>query len=271
MPRALKLRTFSRFKSKHWWDLYALPRGFNESFRGTYFWCHSQRQFMYAKQRPSLKYFTKVLLILFPKINGNLRPSGARLCETLPTGGAITFFHQDCWFLTTILLHQTIIYESISIIYAIKRLFTTYKSLFAALLSPKLWSSRKLLILPMIPSILESTTILSNTFSTIQCHLLPYSDRAPNSSHQGHHEHFVTAAPRPRRDGAAPLYFKNSKSKIFCSDLCSDILAMMTHFSDYFRVYFSMYLQQPWYLANFCGTLSTCFESELQTMLPWHW
>ena len=42
-------------------------------------------------QRPSLKYFTKVLLILFPKINSNLRPSGARLRETLPTGGAITF------------------------------------------------------------------------------------------------------------------------------------------------------------------------------------
>ena len=86
----------------------------------------------------------------------------------------------------------------------------------------------------MTPSILESTTILSNIFSTIQCHLLPYSDRAPNSSHQGHHEYFVTAAPRPRRDGAAPLYFKNSKSKMFCSDLSSDILAMMTHFSEYF-------------------------------------
>ena len=41
-------------------------------------------------QRPSLNYFTKVLLVLFPKTNSNLRPSRRPPTQILPTVGAIT-------------------------------------------------------------------------------------------------------------------------------------------------------------------------------------
>ena len=78
-------------------------------------------------QRPSSKYFTKVLLILFPKINSNLRPSRRPPTQIITNRWSNNIIHQDCWFLTTVLQHQIIIYESISKSTQIKRLFTTFK------------------------------------------------------------------------------------------------------------------------------------------------
>ena len=66
-----------------------LPRGFKESLRGALIWCHSLHQFAYAKPASFSNYFTKVLLILFPKINSNLRPSRRLSTQILPTVGTI--------------------------------------------------------------------------------------------------------------------------------------------------------------------------------------
>ena len=88
------------------------PHGFNESFRGTYFWCYFQRQLMctkpvplfktilpevllvsflipiitYAIQRPSSNLHSKILLVLFPRpiiIYAYQRPSSKPLPKVL--------------------------------------------------------------------------------------------------------------------------------------------------------------------------------------------
>ena len=55
------------FQIKTLMELNALPRGFNESFRGTYIWCHSQRQFTNAKPASFFKLLYQSTIGSIPK------------------------------------------------------------------------------------------------------------------------------------------------------------------------------------------------------------